>query len=70
MHMPAESPHLLELAKKGLPLPLDGQNLHLVHGLIESKMIKVEYVPAPGAGSLVALITPKGEEFLKWLAEP
>lgn len=67
---PAQSPYLLELAQKGKPLPLDGNNLHLVHGLIEAKMIKFEYVPAPGAGSLVAQITPEGEAFLKWLSVP
>ena len=67
---PAQSPYLLELAQKGKLLPLDGDNLHLVQGLIRSEMIEVQYMPVEDAGKLVAQITPKGEAFLKWLAEP
>jgi hypothetical protein len=71
MNLPlAQSPYLLELAQKGEPLPLDGDNLHLVRGLIGAEMITVQYMPSENAGTLVAQITPKGEEFLKWLAEP
>jgi len=67
---PAQSPYLLELARKGKPLPLDGDNLHLVQGLIKSQMIALLYAPNDGDGTLHATITAKGESFLKWLSQP
>lgn len=71
MHYPpAQSPYLLELALMGKPLPLNGDNLHLVQGLIRSEMITVQYVPTESGGTLQAKITEKGESFLKWLSHP
>ena len=71
MHYPpAQSPYLLELALMGKPLPLDGDNLHLVQALIRSEMLTVQYVPTNDAGTLQAAITDKGLAFLKWLNLP
>jgi hypothetical protein len=63
------TPHLLQLASEGRPLPLDGPNLMLVQTLLRSGYIETKVVPDENATELSCHLTPLGEEFYNWLYE-
>ena len=63
------TPHLLQLASEGQPLPLDGPNLMLVKALLQSGYIRADVVPDENAIELLCHLTPLGEEFYNWLYE-
>lgn len=64
------TPALLYMASQGQPLSLAGDNLMWVQTLLRGGYIRAEVVPSDNATQLVCKLTPKGEAFLKWLAEP
>lgn len=69
IHSLPYTPHLLQLASEGRPLPLDGPNLMLVQALLRSGYLRAVIVPSENATELVCELTPSGEAFYNWLHE-